>query len=58
MNKLERNYLILRRFWIGALKCTPEEVDKYCDIMWSVEAVRDKIRNDYINTNLRESINE
>ena len=56
MNKLERNYLILRRFWIGALRCTPEEVDKYCDIMWSVEAVRDKIQNDYINTNLTEII--
>lgn len=47
MNTLERNYLILRRFRIGEFRYTATELDRYCDLMWNLPVVRDKIRNDY-----------
>lgn len=47
MNTLERNYLILRRFRIGEFKYTADELDRYCDMMWNVDIIREKIRKDY-----------
>lgn len=47
MNTLERNYLIVRRFRIGEFKYVAAELDKYCDLMWNLPVVRDKIRSDY-----------
>lgn len=47
MNKMERNFLILRRFRIGVLTYTPEELEKYCELMWRISEVREKISKDY-----------
>lgn len=46
MNKLERNYLIIKRF--RPEPCVlPETYDLYCDMLWRYPSVVERIENDY-----------